>query len=590
MSQFPLTAEQQAFVEHASEAFAEACPGAGKTRAVVARLIHVARTIPPRKGVALLSFTNSAIEVFVGRCRLNGVEGMLKHPGFIGTFDSFVGHFFIGPGGASGTDVRPTIVDSWDTLGVEVRLRGSSTFSGPGVRLDDFDPENNQILLDRIGHLGLRRHVTANQAEYARVAEEQRRRLRRNGYLSAADARVEAWTKLQQSDWSRYLGRALAGRFYEVIVDEAQDCNPLDLQILQWLRSQGLPVVIVSDIDQAIYGFRHGSPDKLREFQQTYAANDRLNLTGNFRSSRPICALASTLRTRNTPDESLGSTKEVNIPMHLIFYSGQSVTPAIGDKFFELITNFHIDPARSVILAHARRIACRAAGVILSSDDTGNSRVAALARATICEFWSSSASNRTREKALRETEKLVLTLMGKIADNESPHRAAEKHEINRRWLRRTALELITRLPRSCDDSNAGRASWITTLHQEVDRLSLNYGPGISAARFFPRSPNAKWSKSLRQADAPRLSWSTIHEAKGREYAAVCVVLPPDRGNADHTSKLFEVWESRTEDEAKRVIYVGVTRAERLVAVAVPEAFSERMIRILDDTSVPKEVC
>jgi hypothetical protein len=56
---------------------------------------------------------------------------MLKHPGFVGTFDSFVAHFFIAPGGISGTDERPTIVDSWDTLGVEVRLRGRNAFSGP---------------------------------------------------------------------------------------------------------------------------------------------------------------------------------------------------------------------------------------------------------------------------------------------------------------------------------------------------------------------------------------------------------------------------------------------------------------------------
>jgi DNA helicase-2/ATP-dependent DNA helicase PcrA len=588
MNQLLLTAEQQAFVEHVSEAFVEACPGAGKTRAIVARLVHMASAIPPRKGIALLSFTNSAIEVFVARCRLNGVEGMLKHPGFVGTFDSFVGHFLIGPGGVSGTDERPTIVDSWDTLGIEVRLRGTNAFRGPGVSLDDFDPETNQVLLNRIGNPGLRSHVAANQEDYIRVAEQRRLTFRRNGYLTAADARVEAWAKLQSSDWTRCLGRALVSRFYEVIVDEAQDCNPLDLQILRWLRSYGLPVVIVSDIDQAIYGFRHGDPVKLREFQQTYVVHDRLSLTGNFRSSRPICALASSLRARIAPDESIGMTAEVNIPVHVIVYSGGSVTPVVGDKFFELIARFRINSTKSVILAHARRAASRAAGFILPSDETGNSRIAALARAT-CEFGSSSGSNRTRETALREIEKLILRLMRKIEDNESPHRAAEKHGINQRWLRRTALDLVTRLPRSCDDSDTGRASWISTLHQEVDRLGLSYGPGISARKYFPRPSSAEWGKSLRQTDAPRLNWSTIHEAKGREYTAVCVVLPPDRGNADHTSKLFEAWENRTEDEAKRVVYVGVTRAEQLVAIAVPAAFSDRLLKILERARVPTEV-
>ena len=127
------------------------------------------------------------------------------------------------------------------------------------------------------------------------------------------------------------------------------------------------------------------------------------------------------------------------------------------------------------------------------------------------------------------------------------------------------------------------------LHQEMDRLGLSYGPGISARSYFHQPRTADWSKSLRQSDARRLNWSTIHEAKGREYAAVCVVLPPDRGNANHTSPLFDVWENPTEDEAKRVIYVGVTRAEQLVAIAVPAAFSERLVRILNGSRVPIEV-
>ncbi|CAN7303288.1 hypothetical protein LJR034_001431 [Caballeronia sp. LjRoot34] len=40
------------------------------------------------------------------------------------------------------------------------------------------------------------------------------------------------------------LGRALAARFHEVMVDEGQDCDPLDLQILSWLREYGVHVYL----------------------------------------------------------------------------------------------------------------------------------------------------------------------------------------------------------------------------------------------------------------------------------------------------------------------------------------------------------
>lgn len=580
-----LTPEQHRFAEHTPEAFVEACPGAGKTRTIVARLARIATTIPPRKGVALLSFTNSAVEEFIERCHVAGLDQMLKHPGFVGTFDAFVRQFFIAPSGIDGVDIRPTVIDSWDTLGIDVRLRGRSAFRGQGVSLDYFDSENNRINADSVGHNALRTHVRANETAYIHAAEQRRRGLRGKGYLSAADARVEACKRLQDNNWSLCLGRALAARFQEVIVDEAQDCNPLDLQILRWLRDSRLPVVIVSDPDQSIYGFRHGDPANLRQFAEHYVPANRLSLTGNFRSSPPICALASTLRSRNAPDASLGEHAAVDIPVHLFEYHGNSVPSRVGEKFVELVEQSGLQREAGIVLAHSRRAAWRAAGYAAPSDDGGESNIAAMAR-QVGALWSSSASNRTRETALRTVEKMVLKLMGRIESDEIPARAAERHGMNARWLRRTALELIMRLPRSCDDSDAGRASWVTTLHEETDRLRLQYAANTSARRYFPQPRRPDWSKHLQQSGDLRLGCSTIHEAKGRQYDAVCVVVPPDRGDAPHTSRLLDAWETRANDEAKRVIYVGVTRARKLLSVAVPTALRDRLTAILNHAGVP----
>jgi superfamily I DNA/RNA helicase len=241
--------------------------------------------LPPRRGIAVLSFTNSAVEEFIERCHVTGVDGVLRHPGFVGTFDHFLRQFFISPGGIAGVGDRPTIVDSWETLGIEVRLRGSNAFAGSGVSLDSFDAETNLIDPEVIGHVGLRTNVRNNQAAYVQAAAQRRRSMRSKGYLSAADVRVEVLRRLADGDWSTALARALAARFLEVIVDEAQDCNPLDLQILRWLREHGLAVTVVADPDQAIYSFRHGDPTNLRQLATDYVPANRLNLTGNFRSS-----------------------------------------------------------------------------------------------------------------------------------------------------------------------------------------------------------------------------------------------------------------------------------------------------------------
>src|SRR5580658_9559522 len=88
-----LTPEQQRFASHDAEAFVQACPGAGKTETVVSRLADLARTLPLRRGIAVLSFTNSAVEEFMERCAREGLASLLRHPGFVGTFDAFVRHF-----------------------------------------------------------------------------------------------------------------------------------------------------------------------------------------------------------------------------------------------------------------------------------------------------------------------------------------------------------------------------------------------------------------------------------------------------------------------------------------------------------------
>jgi DNA helicase II / ATP-dependent DNA helicase PcrA len=576
----PLTEEQGAFANHVPGAFVEACPGAGKTLAIVARIERIAPTLPVRRGLAVLSFTNSAIEAFITRCHAIGLDSALRHPGYVGTFDAFLRQFFFSPGGIDGVVLRPIVVDSWETLRVEIRLRGAHAFQGEGVGLDLFNAENDRIDLASIVRPGLRAHVQKNQAAYEQAALRRRRALRGKGYVSAADVRVDVVRRLQRASWSRALGRALAARFQEVIVDEAQDCNPLDCQIIRWLRENGITVTVVADPDQAIYGFRHGNPVDLRALADGYDNQDRLRLTGNFRSSPPICRFAATLRSRAVPDRSLGETAEIEEPVHVFIYRGNSVSDAIGHRFCQLVESCGIAMKNSIVLAHARKISLRACG-LGCDEDAGNSKAAGFAGA-VGKFWAPSVSNRARESAMRFVEGAILELMGQIEEGEVPARAAERRGVDPRWLRRSALELISRVPRICADANDERTAWISALREEVVRLRLVYGPGISERRYFQNRANADWHKLLVEANAPDVRSATIHEAKGKEYDAVCVVIPPDLREPRRTERLLTTWQNRTDDEPKRVIYVGVTRARRLCAIAVPALYGDRVSHILQN--------
>lgn len=88
---------------------------------------------------------------------------------------------------------------------------------------------------------------------------------------------------------------ALQARYRHVLVDECQDTNPIQVAVLQALRSPQSPgLTMVGDTKQAIYGFREANPDGLergfggRPFQ-------RVALHDNYRSAPGIVGVANTM-------------------------------------------------------------------------------------------------------------------------------------------------------------------------------------------------------------------------------------------------------------------------------------------------------
>ncbi len=569
---------------HVGGAFVHACPGAGKTRTIIARLANIAATLPPRRGVAVLSFTNSAVDEFRERCQAAGLASLLKYPGFMGTLDAFVRNFVVLPGCAATSATRPIILDSWDTLGIEIRLSGQFAFRGDPVSLDLFDAETNVIDPGRIGHQGLQNHVRQHQVRYQQAAAHRRRGLLQAGYLSANDARVQALRLILDPQHGGALGRALAARFHEIMVDEGQDCNPLDLQILSWLREYGVHVTFVCDPDQSIYEFRNGNPAGVQAFKETYPDESRLRLTGNFRSSPAVCRLAATLKSTGGGDRSVGDTANVAHPALLLTYRGRAPSATIGQVFLSRIEELGLDSTDAVVLAHSGKVAQRAAGVALTGPN-GNSRIESLA-CKVAEFWSPAATVRSREVVVQSIETLLLDLMGLRQPNEHLVRTIQRIGLDRRAHRRCALGFLMSLPKECGNADADGIAWIARVQAETERLHLPLPAGVTVRNFFRRPTNARWASHLQMALDLGLRCAKIHEAKGREYGAVCVVIPPNRAPENRGETLFESWEGRTDSEAKRVLYVGLTRARHLGALAVPAAFADRCVALLAAGQVP----
>ncbi len=184
---------------------------------------------------------------------------------------------------------------------------------------------------------------------------------------------------------------------------------------------------------------------------------------------------------------------------------------------------------------------------------------------------------RSRETIVQALESLLLDLIGPRQPDEHLLRAIERLGIDRRAHRRHTLSFLMSLPRECGNTDADRRNWITCVHESLEQLSLPLPRGVTARNFFRTPVGAQWSNHLQRPIDLGITCAKIHEAKGHEYSAVCVVIPPNRAPKNRTEALFASWETSTDAEAKRVLYVGLTRAQHLAVLAVPYPSGERTL-------------
>lgn len=569
-----LTKEQQAVVNHrVGHQLVTACPGSGKTHTVVERVLGLAEMANGRTGIGIISFTTAAIDEISQRLCRNGAQEALQHPNFVGTFDQFVSRFLIQPFGIKLSKKFPRIVDSWETLGVRINPPQGR---GAPISLDHMTvhPDGTaELIPDRINNRQVRNQLARQPEIWQRPAQRLYERLTRAGVITCRIARVLANERLSDNSWRTALGRALSARFSELIIDEAQDSNPDDIRIIEWLAESGIQLTVVWDPDQAIYGFRGSDASAVWELARQHNFEHR-QLTGNFRSSPAICRFAGTLRNSRAADEPIGKYRSLDVPVKLLSYQGH-LSSTIGGYFRDLVVGLGFDLTRSAVLAHRLKDSCRCAG-LTPAEDLGQNQLLQLLLAKK-ELLAASSRPTAREKALLRAERTLLLKITGI-DERPADLICEEYQLDRRWIRRLALKALIDLPDLESASEEGVAAWAAEAREVLNglgRICLN-GASVGSGMRRPDYREIKKIASS-QAEDDVVPAYTIHSAKGSSFDCVLLVVPPDASGSNRTRSLLEAWAGQQAAEAKSVIYVGATRAERLLAVAIPSAIEQTLV-------------
>ncbi len=558
------TDQQREVICHDGSAFVMACPGAGKTRVMTERARLLFQTMQSGRGVAFLSFTQAAVFELETRLRQEGLLPTPVFPSFVGTFDSFVWQFLVAPFGIKECEKRPCLIADIAQLTVEPFV-GAHPLS-----LSCFCPQTGTIFelaAKREGFDVSQKPDTQLQA-YKTAATRLRARLRERGQLSFDEARAAALERLKDPLLPGRITAALAGRFGEVIVDEAQDCNPDDLSIISWLRDSGLPVKVVCDPHQSIYEFRGGVTSHLFEFADTFPANQRKELTGNFRSAFHICRTIAQFRplsARGVPDDALGPLKNETAPVQILSYQGTAVPASIGITFCALLQEAGIDITSSPIVAATKASGAAAAGQPRPTNR--RDRIVRLAEA-VTDF-NFAAGFTDMRSALDGAHQILLEIEGRLCGR-SYHQYLAENEIEPASWRSKVISILRELrfdPTKYADARAWHAAAKNILS---NKLTIEEGQSISE--------KLKWNASLDTAlvavPAATAMPRTIHSVKGMEYPAVCVVTTAStlKGILD----FLETGEPADKAEDARKLYVAASRAERLLVIAAPKSQAKRL--------------
>lgn len=562
---FAPTNEQARIIGHDGPAFIAACPGAGKTRVLIERARRLLDDPASGQGIAFLSFTIAAVSELEDRLRREKLIGSPAFPHFIGTFDAFLWQFLIAPFGVPGCAERPRLIPDKDKKLIQ-------PFPGAqALPLECFDRTDGNAISERLARQGF----TRNAGSYETSARNIRAAFLQRGELDFADAREIALKRLRDPRSSSVLSRAFVARFRELIVDEAQDCNPVDLEIISWFREAGLPVKVICDPHQAIYGFRGGVTSELWALADGFPSDERLPMTGNFRSSRHITKAIVAFRAsgaRIFVDEALGEHRDEPTPVHVLSYRGSSATDSIGTKFRELTAALGLDARECPVVAATRKMGAAALG---HPADSGVKDLSYRLAVAVSNYHFSFELG-SKKEALEGLHKIVVELEGHTAEKTYHQYVVDAGLTPESWRPRL-IQLAEALR-----YDPARFATVDVWLEHARTLAapfLPIGGGQSINQRLRRNGNL--ANVLSQAPMVGHPARTIHSVKGMEFPAVCVVMSTQTTNGilDFLTTAGVV----TDNEEARKIYVGASRARRLLVIAVPRSQANRLASLLQST-------
>jgi DNA helicase II / ATP-dependent DNA helicase PcrA len=294
--------QKQAVINYEGPALIIAGAGAGKTRVLTYRIVHLLQKEVPAGKILALTFTNKAAKEMKERIT-RIVNPEVARYLWMGTFHSIFAKILRMEGDKLGYKSNYTIYDSSDSKSL-IRAIVKE------LNLDDTVYKTN-VIASKIS-TAKNNLVTSNMYASSSTQQESDRAnkmpLLRDVYRLYAARCFKANsmdfddlllnTNILFRDFPAVLA-SYQNRFNFILVDEYQDTNYSQYLIVKKLASSHHNLCVVGDDAQSIYSFRGARIENILEFKNDYPDYQLYKLEQNYRSTQTIVNAANTIIANN---------------------------------------------------------------------------------------------------------------------------------------------------------------------------------------------------------------------------------------------------------------------------------------------------
>ena len=587
--------------------------GSGKTRCIIYRAAHLIkeRKIPPWK-ILIVTFTNKAAGELQDR-----LEKLLSIPMrslWVGTFHSICLRILRYEASVLPYNANFSIYDSDEQKSVLKRI-----YKEHGYDVQKF-PLNK--VLGRIGRFKNRlmhpEDIAAGEIGhnpfdkgFVQIYRHYQESLLMNQAMDFDDILLYTAKLLRENEAIRAKYQEL---FAYVMIDEYQDTNRAQFEIVHQIASKHQRVCVVGDDDQAIYSFRGATLRNILEFERDYNDVKAIRLEQNYRSTTAILDLANAIISQNKYRHAkelwseLGEGLKPRLEVYEDgFEEAEMVAQQISEQWqagqdLRQIAILYRTNAQSRVFENALMQRKIPYSIVGSLHFYQRKEIKDLLAYLCC--ISNPADNENLLRIINEPPRGIgLTSVGKLLTFAGKTRVslyntiqnsgavqdlgmaavkrvsafATKLESWRKMLDSTPvtaivkeivedLGLVQLYKKSSDPKDIARAEnlieFVASVNEFADRFERENERLPLLADFLPYvALQTDMDKVSSESESVRLM--TLHNAKGLEFDSVYLVgleneLLPHRMSMDSREEI---------EEERRLFYVGVTRAKRLLKLS-----------------------